>query len=174
MELHRELGSKILCVAELQRQMMTLQQGGPWVQARNFAVFSGVSAGITVAMRRFRNKEDIRNVYVSLPAILSCWGADGGSGTVGLAYSTGRLCSSQSFLDSSFPQRKLSLQCWPVLSHSNAIFVVVSAFQPSLQYVHVTPQKPPCEPSSRPHIDQRWACGTAGWWLDLGLAPHLL
>ena len=46
----------------MQRQMSALQSGGPWVQARNFAVFSGVSAGITVAMRRFRKKEDVRNV----------------------------------------------------------------------------------------------------------------
>ena len=55
--------------ADMQRQMMLLQQGGPWIQARNFAVFSGVSAGISVAMRRIRKKEDVRNVYV--PSFIS-------------------------------------------------------------------------------------------------------
>ena len=41
---------------------MALQQGGPFVQARNFAVFSGVNACISTGMRRWRKKEDVQNV----------------------------------------------------------------------------------------------------------------
>lgn len=53
-----------VCGSDIQKQMMALQQGGPWVQARNFAVFSGVSAGLQTLMKRIRKVDDVRNVYV--------------------------------------------------------------------------------------------------------------
>ena len=45
----------------MQKQMATFQKGGPWLQARNFAIFSGVNAGLSTGMRRWRKKEDVRN-----------------------------------------------------------------------------------------------------------------
>ncbi|KAK9788577.1 hypothetical protein WJX73_007463 [Symbiochloris irregularis] len=50
---------------DIQKQMMALQQGGPWVQARNFAVFSGVSAGLNTLMKRVRKVDDVRNTMVA-------------------------------------------------------------------------------------------------------------
>lgn len=38
--------------------------GGPLVQARNFAVMTGVNAGITCVMKRVRGKEDIQSRQV--------------------------------------------------------------------------------------------------------------
>ncbi|CAL0305363.1 unnamed protein product [Lupinus luteus] len=35
--------------------------GGPFVQARNFAVMTGVNAGITCVLRRLRGKEDVQS-----------------------------------------------------------------------------------------------------------------
>ncbi|XP_039058976.1 chloroplastic import inner membrane translocase subunit HP30-2-like [Hibiscus syriacus] len=39
--------------------------GGPWVQARNFAVMTGVNAGITSVMKRLRGKEDVQSSMVA-------------------------------------------------------------------------------------------------------------
>ncbi|KAF5450558.1 hypothetical protein F2P56_030893 [Juglans regia] len=39
--------------------------GGPLVQARNFAVITGVNAGITSVMRRLRGKEDVQSSMVA-------------------------------------------------------------------------------------------------------------
>ena len=35
--------------------------GGPLVQARNFAVMTGVNAGISCVMKRIRGKEDVQS-----------------------------------------------------------------------------------------------------------------
>lgn len=35
--------------------------GGPLVQARNFAVITGVNAGISCVMKRLRGKEDLQS-----------------------------------------------------------------------------------------------------------------
>ena len=53
--------SELGLVADLQKQMMSFQKGGPWLQARNFAIFSGVNAGLNTAMRRYRKRDDVRN-----------------------------------------------------------------------------------------------------------------
>ncbi|KAK1399375.1 mitochondrial import inner membrane translocase subunit TIM22-like [Heracleum sosnowskyi] len=50
--------------------MASLQQaqalaGGPLVQARNFAVMTGVNAGITCVMKRIRGKEDVQSSMVA-------------------------------------------------------------------------------------------------------------
>jgi len=37
------------------------------MQARNFAVMTGVNAGITCAMRRWRGVEDVKTRYLLLP-----------------------------------------------------------------------------------------------------------
>ncbi|XP_047322239.1 chloroplastic import inner membrane translocase subunit HP30-2-like [Impatiens glandulifera] len=39
--------------------------GGPLIQARNFAVMTGVNAGITCVMRRIRGKEDVQSSMVA-------------------------------------------------------------------------------------------------------------
>ncbi|KAL5568074.1 hypothetical protein UlMin_024649 [Ulmus minor] len=39
--------------------------GGPFVQARNFAVMTGVNAGISCVMRRLRGKEDVQSSMVA-------------------------------------------------------------------------------------------------------------
>ncbi|OMO97732.1 Mitochondrial inner membrane translocase subunit Tim17/Tim22/Tim23/peroxisomal protein PMP24 [Corchorus olitorius] len=49
--------------------MASLQQaqalsGGPLVQARNFAVMTGVNAGISCVMKRLRGKEDVQSSHV--------------------------------------------------------------------------------------------------------------
>ncbi|KAF9619563.1 hypothetical protein IFM89_007390 [Coptis chinensis] len=50
--------------------MASLQQaqalsGGPMVQARNFAVMTGVNAGISCVMKRIRGKEDVQSSMVA-------------------------------------------------------------------------------------------------------------
>ncbi|CAL5408058.1 unnamed protein product [Camellia sinensis] len=50
--------------------MASLQQaqalaGGPFVQARNFAVMTGVNAGISCVMKRIRGKEDVQSSMVA-------------------------------------------------------------------------------------------------------------
>ena len=40
--------------------------GGPLVQARNFAVLTGVNAGISCAMKRIRGVDDIQNRFSRL------------------------------------------------------------------------------------------------------------
>ncbi|KAK9071682.1 hypothetical protein SSX86_008111 [Deinandra increscens subsp. villosa] len=50
--------------------MASLQQaqalsGGPFIQARNFAVMTGVNAGISCVMRRLRGKEDVQSSMVA-------------------------------------------------------------------------------------------------------------
>lgn len=42
-----------------------LKMGGPVVQARNFAVMTGVNAGVAAFMKRWRGKDDINNQLVS-------------------------------------------------------------------------------------------------------------
>lgn len=42
-----------------------LKMGGPFVQARNFAVMTGVNAGVAAFMKRWRGKDDINNQLVS-------------------------------------------------------------------------------------------------------------
>lgn len=39
--------------------------GGPFTQARNFAVMTGVSAGINCVMKKLRGKEDVQNCMVA-------------------------------------------------------------------------------------------------------------
>lgn len=45
--------------ADMAKQMAALQAGGPWVQARNFAVMTGVNAGLAAAYRHATGKEDV-------------------------------------------------------------------------------------------------------------------
>ena len=47
-----------LLPAELKKAMQGVQMGGPWVQARNFAVMTGVHAGIALAAKRIRKTDD--------------------------------------------------------------------------------------------------------------------
>lgn len=44
----------------LATQLKALQQGGPWAQARNLGVLTGVNAALTLAIKKARNgKEDV-------------------------------------------------------------------------------------------------------------------
>lgn len=52
--------------AEMAKQMAALQAGGPLVQARNFAVMTGVNAGIATACRKARNGTE--DVYSTMAA----------------------------------------------------------------------------------------------------------
>jgi len=59
----------------LAQQLKALQSGGPWAQARNLGVLTGVNAALTLAIKKARNgKEDV-------------WGAMGASFGSGVAYS---------------------------------------------------------------------------------------
>nr|KJB37430.1 hypothetical protein B456_006G203900 [Gossypium raimondii] len=40
--------------------------GAPWVQARNFAVMTGVNAGLACVMKRLRGKEDVQSRWTLL------------------------------------------------------------------------------------------------------------
>lgn len=52
--------------AEMAKQMAALQAGGPLVQARNFAVMTGVNAGIATACRRARKgTEDVYSTMIA-------------------------------------------------------------------------------------------------------------
>ncbi|PRW33881.1 mitochondrial import inner membrane translocase subunit Tim17 Tim22 Tim23 family isoform B [Chlorella sorokiniana] len=42
-----------------------LKMGGPVVQARNFAVMTGVNSGVAAFMKRWRGKEDVQNQLVA-------------------------------------------------------------------------------------------------------------
>lgn len=44
---------------------MQAQMGGPWAQARNFAVITGVHAGIAAAVRRVRKKDDTYTAMIA-------------------------------------------------------------------------------------------------------------
>lgn len=44
--------------------------GGPWAQARNFAVITGVHAGIAAAVRRVRKKDDTYTAYALFLGVL--------------------------------------------------------------------------------------------------------
>ena len=45
---------------ELTAQLTALQKGGPWGQARNLGVFTGVNAGLNLAIKKARGgKEDV-------------------------------------------------------------------------------------------------------------------
>ena len=45
----------------MSKQMAAMQSQSPWVQARNFAVMTGVNAGATMAIKHARGgKEDVR------------------------------------------------------------------------------------------------------------------
>lgn len=53
--------------------------GGPLVQARNFAVMTGVNAGISCVMKRLRGKEDVQNrliigIHNFIALALNCLG----------------------------------------------------------------------------------------------------
>ena len=51
--------------ADMAKQMAALQAGGPWVQARNFAVMTGVNAGLAAAYRHATGKEDVVGTMVA-------------------------------------------------------------------------------------------------------------
>jgi hypothetical protein len=70
--------------------------GGPWVQAKNFAVMSGVNAGLACAMKRYRKgKEDMFNTLVpafgsgAAYAVVTGIGADQPGGMFASALSSG-------------------------------------------------------------------------------------
>ena len=45
---------------QVSAQLAALQKGGPWGQARNLAVFTGVNAGLSLAIKKARGgKEDV-------------------------------------------------------------------------------------------------------------------
>jgi hypothetical protein len=45
---------------QVSAQLAALQKGGPWGQARNLGVFTGVNAGLTLAIKKARGgKEDV-------------------------------------------------------------------------------------------------------------------
>ena len=73
----------------MQKQMMSFQKGGPWLQARNFAVFSGVNAGLSTGMRRWRKKEDVRNTC-ALSSVPCTWPRPEVSGNKMLRLQAGR------------------------------------------------------------------------------------
>ena len=48
---------------EVAQRMSAIQSGGPLVQARNFAVMTGVNAGLSLAVKRYRGGvEDVKGV----------------------------------------------------------------------------------------------------------------
>ena len=50
-----------MCASQMSAQMQAMQSTGPWGQARNFAVMTGVNAGLSLAVKKYRNgKEDVR------------------------------------------------------------------------------------------------------------------
>ena len=51
--------------ADMAKQMAALNAGGPWVQARNFAVMTGVNAGLAAAYRHATGKEDVVGTMVA-------------------------------------------------------------------------------------------------------------
>jgi hypothetical protein len=66
--------------------------GGPMMQARNFAVMTGVNAGITCAMRRWRGVEDVKTSMVAAfgsGAVFSAVSGMGGPNLAGNAVTTG-------------------------------------------------------------------------------------
>jgi membrane protein YqaA with SNARE-associated domain len=45
---------------QMSQQLAALQKGGPWGQARNLGVFTGVNAGLSLAIKKARGgKEDV-------------------------------------------------------------------------------------------------------------------
>jgi hypothetical protein len=45
---------------QVSAQLAALQKGGPWGQARNLGVFTGVNAGLSLAIKKARGgKEDV-------------------------------------------------------------------------------------------------------------------
>lgn len=66
--------------------------GGPLVQARNFAVMTGVNAGISCAMKRIRGVDDVQNSMVAAfgsGALFSLVSGMGGTNPVAGAVSSG-------------------------------------------------------------------------------------
>ena len=55
------LDNLLTLLADMVKQMQAFQQGGPWVQGRNFAVLSGVGAGLSIALKRIRKTDDVYN-----------------------------------------------------------------------------------------------------------------
>ena len=55
------IAEHLCCCADMVKQMQAFQQGGPWVQARNFAVLTGVGAGLSIALKRVRKTDDVYN-----------------------------------------------------------------------------------------------------------------
>ena len=53
--------------------MKAMQQGGPWGQARNFAVMSGLNAGLNAAFKKFANREDVWTTMTSSLAAGTCY-----------------------------------------------------------------------------------------------------
>lgn len=43
---------------QVSAQLAALQKGGPWGQARNLGVFTGVNAGLTLAIKKARGGKD--------------------------------------------------------------------------------------------------------------------
>ncbi len=59
---HHVVSDRLLVLAaDMVKQMQAFQQGGPWVQGRNFAVLTGVGAGLSIALKRIRQKDDVYN-----------------------------------------------------------------------------------------------------------------
>ncbi len=57
-----DLGPQAQQNPALAAQMKALQGGGPWAQARNLAVLTGVNAAMSTAIKNARNgKEDVYN-----------------------------------------------------------------------------------------------------------------
>mmetsp|Transcript_36233 Transcript_36233/g.80635 ORF Transcript_36233/g.80635 Transcript_36233/m.80635 type:complete len:251 (+) Transcript_36233:138-890(+) len=69
------LGSMDPNAAAMNPQLAAMQAGGPWAQARNFGVLTGVNAGLGLTIKKMRNgKEDV-------------WGSMGAAFGAGACYS---------------------------------------------------------------------------------------
>jgi len=79
---------------DMAKQMAALQAGGPWVQARNFAVMTGVNAGLAAAYRHATGgKEDVVGTMVAAfgsgAAFSAVSGMGGAGGGIQSAVTTG-------------------------------------------------------------------------------------
>lgn len=98
--LSKDLSSSITAPPEASlnpQAMASLKQaqalsGGPAIQARNFAIMTGVNAGISCVMKRLRGKEDIQSNMVAAfgsGAVFSLVSGMGGPNQVANAISSG-------------------------------------------------------------------------------------
>ena len=54
-----------VCYAGAGPQAQMMKMGGPWQQARNFAVITGVNAGLNSFLKRVRKVDDVQNTMIA-------------------------------------------------------------------------------------------------------------